>query len=259
MKSFNFLISTILILLCISVFFTIPANAATSVSFRTSDVQTDNNRLFYVDVIADSDKPLCAAAFEFRYDKSLAEFRSVNTDKDSKIVYNENSDCINISYLNTYGKKISRGDVIFSLQFKSVNLGSFNLDYTVSDCVDSDVKQMEIGSVVSGEIRINGKSTSSSSKEESTKSPDSSDASSTKSTADEADTQPSTVSNLNNLGLTSDISERNANAKFVIALIIICLVFISAVVAIALIFRKRIAHISSDSHSDDSKQIQNTE
>ena len=65
-------ITTVIILLVLSL---CSVYAAETVSFELSDCTTDNNRLFTVEMTANSDKPLSAVTFEFEYDKNMIEFR----------------------------------------------------------------------------------------------------------------------------------------------------------------------------------------
>lgn len=262
MKNIKFIFFLTVVLLGFFVFGYMPVSAADSVSFKTVDVETDNNRLFSVDVIASSDKPLCAAIFEFSYDKNLAEFRNVDTDKSSKVVGNEKEDCVMVSYLNTYGKEISGGEVIFTLEFKALDEGSLSLEYTVSDCVDTDVKQMEIDSVVSGDIKINEKSEKALSKDKTSKSSNSTGASSKKSeksSVKDEDKQPTTGDSLKNLGVIGDIGGNNESAKLVVAVIIICLIFVLAAAVIAFVFRRKLIAKKSVPHPQEFKQTQEKE
>ena len=158
MKHIISVFSTVIILLMsiISVF------ASDSVQFKLSDCTTDNNRLFTVEMTATSSIKLSAVTFEFEYDKNLLEFKSAKTtDNESKITVNENYDNVKIVYLNTYGKNIKNGEVILALTFKSVKSGTGYIDFTVSDCVDSDINNTDIGNCASSKIVVNSKNANS--------------------------------------------------------------------------------------------------
>lgn len=137
----------------------ITAFSANKVDFVLSDYNCDNNRLFTISMTADSDKKLCAASFEFTYDKSMFEFRSAKvSDKSSKIAYNELSDKVKLVFLNADGINIINGESIFTLTFKSVKSGTGYIDFFVSDCVDSDVNSIDAAKCTSAKITVNSKS-----------------------------------------------------------------------------------------------------
>lgn len=135
------------------------AYSANKVDFDLSDYNCDNNRLFTISMTADSDKKLCAASFEFTYDKSMFEFRSAKvSDKTSKIAYNELSDKVKLVFLNADGINIINGEIIFTLTFKAVKSGTGYIDFFVSDCVDSDVNSIDAGKCTSAKITVISKS-----------------------------------------------------------------------------------------------------
>ena len=137
----------------------ITAYSANKVDFDLSDYNCDNNRLFTISMTADSDKKLCAASFEFTYDKSMFEFRSAKvSDKTSKIAYNELSDKVKLVLLNADGINIINGEIIFTLTFKAVKSGTGYIDFFVSDCVDLDVNSIDAGKCTSAKITVNSKS-----------------------------------------------------------------------------------------------------
>lgn len=137
----------------------ITAYSANKVDFDLSDYNCDNNRLFTISMTADSDKKLCAASFEFTYDKSMFEFRSAKvSDKTSKIAYNELSDKVKLVLLNADGINIINGESIFTLTFKAVKSGTGYIDFFVSDCVDLDVNSIDAGKCTSAKITVNSKS-----------------------------------------------------------------------------------------------------
>lgn len=137
----------------------ITAYSANKVDFVLSDYNCDNNRLFTISMTADSDKKLCAASFEFTYDKSMFEFRSAKvSDKTSKIAYNELSDKVKLVLLNADGINIINGEIIFTLTFKAVKSGTGYIDFFVSDCVDSDINSIDAGKCTSAKVTVNSKS-----------------------------------------------------------------------------------------------------
>lgn len=148
------------ITVCLISMFVIFASAFTvfsaeNISFALSDNSTNNNRLFTISMKAECDKSLCAASFEFTYDKSMFSFRSADSDDDSTILKSYESDnSVKVVFLNTSGKNINNGSVIFDLTFKAIKNGTGYIDFYASDCVDADVDPMNIGSCTSAKITV---------------------------------------------------------------------------------------------------------
>ena len=137
-------------------------SASESVNFELTDCNCNKNRLFTVEMIATCNSPLSAASFEFTYDKSMFEYRSSKvTDVDSQIAVNEMDDKIKAVYLNTYGKNIKNGEVIFTITFKAVKSGVEYIDFNVSDCVNSDVKSISAGNSSDEDENSNNKTSKS--------------------------------------------------------------------------------------------------
>lgn len=135
--------------------------AAESVDFSVEDCETPINRLFTVNVTAKSDIAISAATFEFTYDKSMFEYRSTKAYyDDSQIAANETDDKLKIVFLNTYGQNIKDGDIIFTITFKAVKSGYGYIDFSVYDCVDSNVEFMDVGKCTSSKVTVNDKSSS---------------------------------------------------------------------------------------------------
>lgn len=135
-------------------FLPIKAFAAGSVSFSTGRVESVTNRLVEVSVSASGDGKLSAALLTFDYDAVLLELREVKTPSGSQTEFNASGGSVRILYLCSSGADISRKTEIFSLVFMTVSQGSSDLSFNVSDCVDSDVRQMSIGECASGRITV---------------------------------------------------------------------------------------------------------
>lgn len=144
LKYFNFmwrtmkkLFSIILILVALLQISLTSAFATASVSFEMQNADMKPNRLFSVALSANSGNRLSAATFEFTYDADYIEFRKV------KVVF-----------LNSEGQNISGGSDVLTLDFKTIKEGTAYIDYTVNQCVDSDVNFMDVGSCTASCIRI---------------------------------------------------------------------------------------------------------
>ena len=148
------------LLLLLLAFCVIPVThvfAADAVSFSVDNIECKNNRLIEVNFNAQCGKKLSAALFEFSFDKNILEFRGVKTPDDSMTEYNETANGFKLSYLCTFGADISASSPIFTLKFKSIGEGRTDIAYNVRDCVDSDIRQMTIGSCAAGSVTVTSK------------------------------------------------------------------------------------------------------
>lgn len=162
LKYFNFmwqtmkkLFSITLILIAVLQISLTSAFATESVSFEMQNADMKPNRLFSVALSAKSVNRLSAATFELAYDPDYIEFRKVKTvNNGSKIQVNKKSGKVKVVFLNSDGQNISDGSEILSFTFKTLKTGTTYIDYTVNQCVDSDVNFMDVGSCTASCIRI---------------------------------------------------------------------------------------------------------
>ncbi len=137
--------------------FSFTAFAESAVSFALSNKSVKPQRLVTIEMKANCVEKLCAATFEFSYDKNMLEFRSAKaSDTGSKIKANDTGGKVKLVFLNAYGKEISNSKPIFSLTFKAVGEGNTYVDFNVGDCVNGDVEFLNIGECTSAVISING-------------------------------------------------------------------------------------------------------
>ena len=74
------------------------------------------------------------------------EFRKVKAvNNGSKIQVNKKSGKVKVVFLNSEGQNISGGSEVLTLDFKTIKEGTAYIDYTVIQCVDSDVNFMDVG------------------------------------------------------------------------------------------------------------------
>ena len=162
LKYFNFmwrtmkkLFSIVLILIALLQISLTSAFATASVSFEMQNADMKPNRLFSVALSANSGNRLSAATFEFTYDPDYIEFRKVKAvNNGSKIQVNKKSGKVKVVFLNSEGQNISGGSDVLTLDFKTIKEGTAYIDYTVNQCVDSDVNFMDVGSCAASCIRI---------------------------------------------------------------------------------------------------------
>lgn len=149
------LFSIILILVALLQISLTSAFATASVSFEMQNADMKPNRLFSVALSANSGNRLSAATFEFTYDPDYIEFRKVKAvNNGSKIQVNKKSGKVKVVFLNSEGQNISGGSDVLMLDFKTIKEGTAYIDYTVNQCVDSDVNFMDVGSCTASCIRI---------------------------------------------------------------------------------------------------------
>jgi len=149
------LFSIILILTVLLQISLTSAFATASVSFEMQNADMKPNRLFSVALSAKSGNRLSAATFEFTYDPDYIEFRKVKAvNNGSKIQVNKKSGKVKVVFLNSKGQNISGGSDVLTLDFKTIKEGTAYIDYTVNQCVDSDVNFMDVGSCTASCIRI---------------------------------------------------------------------------------------------------------
>ena len=162
LKYFNFmwqimkkLFSTLLILIAVLQISLISVFATESVIFEMQNADMKPNRLFSVALSAKADNRLSAATFEFTYDADYIEFRKVKAvNNGSKIQVNKKSGKVKVVFLNSDGQNISGGSDVLTLDFKTLKEGTTYIDYTVNQCVDSDVNFMDVGSCTASCVRI---------------------------------------------------------------------------------------------------------
>lgn len=228
----------------------ITAFSANKVDFVLSDYNCDNNRLFTISMTADSDKKLCAASFEFTYDKSMFEFRSAKvSDKTSKIAYNELSDKVKLVFLNADGINIINGEIIFTLTFKAVKSGTGYIDFFVSDCVDSDINSIDAGKCISAKITVNSKSEKSGSdKSNSSDKSEKSESSGSKSERKKTE-ETTAVSTYDEIGQLNSFD--NPNTRLLIIGIVLGASLIAAVMLAYNIFKRIKSNRNKRKHSPD--------
>lgn len=207
------------LLLCLTLLLFMPVVGAESgVSFTMSDANIREDRLFDLTVSAQTDRPLSAALFAISFDKSLAEFRGVTAEKPFKTAFYDTGDEIRVSVLSADGVVSDGKTALFSLKFKSLQTGSFTVDYTVSECVDDHAAYMPVAACTSGSVTITGNSTVRSAASSKAAGSSSESSKSSKTSAASAKSKPKATSaaepsaeepTWKSLGMLSDISRRD--------------------------------------------------
>lgn len=237
----------ITIFLIISSSFTV--SAIDTVSFELSNCNCDKNRLFTVNMIAQSDIKLSAATFEFTYNQNLFEFRSIKTtDENSQISYNELNNGVKAVFLNAFGQDISSKEIIFTLTFKSINSGTGNINFSVSECVSPDIQFVDIGTCTSSTVTINS-TNSEEQNNRSTKPKKETETSETKKSEEE--TEVTTLSTIDELGILNPID--NWDTRYFFMGLWLGIAFVSLVILIYFISQRIINKFKNNNNkSSDS-------
>ena len=125
--------------------------AVQTVCFSVPEVECEPNRLVQLPCVASGTGKFCAATFSFQYDKSLLEIRKVTPYTGAKAVFHQ-ADTLMISFVHADGIELSASPVIFTLECKVTGEGTTPVRFEVSDCVDSDVEFMQIGTCTGGSV-----------------------------------------------------------------------------------------------------------
>lgn len=256
-RIFTFLLSISIIFLS---FFSsvLTAFAADSIKFECTNQSCNTNRLVTFDIIAECSKNLCAATFEFSYDKSMFEFRSVKSaDSSSTVKANEQTNNVKVVYLNTYGQNIDGGKTIFSLTLKAIKSGTGYIDFSVNDCVDKDVKSLSVGNCTSAKITVYGSNVSGN---ESSNKSNYSNGSKNKSNKSDSysgkssrgdDSEVLSDSAINEMGVINPIDDKNT--KFLIAGIIIGAAIIAFILIAFSVGRHSVKKTTKNQNADIKK------
>lgn len=208
---------------------------AAEISFSTTEVSVQKGRLMNIEICAKSNTKVCAAYFEFTYDKSLFEFREVKkSDSSSMVEAYEVNDCVRVLFLNSNGCDINTEKPIFTLTLKAINGGKGSLDYTVSDVVDENLKHMEIGKCTSGMLTVTESSTAEKDKSSENSKSDSSSGKSEKATSI-TEKNDSSIRNIGNI----TINKNNNLASFFAGIFAMLALFAVVLIFVAIIRNKR--------------------
>lgn len=212
-----------------------PAFAAEIIDFKLNNVECNTNRLFDIEVVANSSQKMCAVTFEFTYDKSMFEFKGTkSSDTDASVKSNELDNCVKAVYLCADGEDISGGKTIFTITFKAIRTGVGYIDFSVYECVDQNIEFMQIGSCTSAKVNVKGSlrnadstDNNSSKSSNSSTNPEKSNSSKSESTRTETTNSQATI---DNLGIINPINDNKMKYIF-IGIAIGCIIVATLVVA----------------------------
>lgn len=127
--------------------------SADGISFSITDCEAKPDRVISPRLEAVSDKMLSAASFEIFYDSEMLEFREAKSEN-GRIEYSEKPGSVKLVYLSTNGTNISGQAPIITFSFKTIAEGDCYIDFTASDCIDSEVNEIEVTSCTAAEVSI---------------------------------------------------------------------------------------------------------
>lgn len=135
--------------------------SASNIDFKLKDAECSINRLVDIDIVADCNQNLTAAAFAFTYDNSMFEFRYAKTNNtNANLKSNELDNTVKVVYLCSDGADISTGKTIFTITFKAKKAGTGYIDFSVYECVDQNIEFIQVGTCTSAKITVKGSSKS---------------------------------------------------------------------------------------------------
>lgn len=135
----------VLCLLCIVLVLCFPfsAYAENSVDISISVGEIKNNRLFDMVGYAQSDKLLCAGEFDIIYDSEIIEYRGIESDIYT-IKAREGKDKITVVFANSDGVDVSKDTKLFTIKFKCISNGSFDLKLNSKSCLNEDFSELKV-------------------------------------------------------------------------------------------------------------------
>lgn len=236
------LILSVLWVLC-SASFTVYAN--TTLDVYSENITVKNNRLFDVKINVACNESLAAATFEISYDESMMEYRGVNTNMpDAYVKAVDKSGKIKAIFLKGVGIGKNENVNLFSVKFKSTQLGTANIKIKVYDCVDANAKNFNNTTEKSCVVNVQGGASGSNS--------DNTD----KQKADEKDVDENDNNVKNFLSVNPEKVKGQEVYLFVIVFLVIFIVAIGAlhISSMRKIQKKLTAEISSEvDEADDGR------
>lgn len=147
--------SLIIFIICLCL--PVTAFAEDTLSVWAQDVEVKNNRLFQVDIYAESNVNLASSTFNITYDTNILEYRDVDTDiSKGKVKAIDNNGKIKAVFLKNDG--IENGsNKIFSLEFKSIKSGSAKINIEVYDCVNNSIEELSINTHTECTVTVTGR------------------------------------------------------------------------------------------------------
>lgn len=207
--------------LCLIPLSAFPCSAASEVSFSLDSVTCQKNRLTDLELHASGDTPLSAALFSFCYDTGMLEFRQASAPSGSVVAANDSGGTVKLCFLCPAGADAETGAPVLTLTFKTLCEGSAEVHYAVSDCVDSGVRQMNVGRCTAGAVSVEGSADNAAAKAEISPTKQGASSITTKSTAaSHAVKNNDTTTAMNSVGTIA--AAKRAEPPAALSLVILC-------------------------------------
>lgn len=115
-----------------------------NVEINLSCENVENNRLFDVSVSDKSDSKVCSGEMVISFDDSIVEFRDIQSE-DYEVGFKENGSDVHVIFAKSkyYDDDSSE---LFTIRFKSIDYGSFDLGVTCNECVDFELEKLSVNS-----------------------------------------------------------------------------------------------------------------
>lgn len=146
------------LILTLTIFTSAEACAQSRISC-TLDVNDSvlSGRLFTVDMCVNTgSRSVSAFVLKIVYDTEFAEFRNA-VSKKGDIELSDNDGVIKAVFANADGIATDTDEKLFSLRFKSLSQGDFNIEVECIECVDTDLKYINDVSAHGCRVVVTGK------------------------------------------------------------------------------------------------------
>lgn len=142
-------VSFVLLMIFVSCF-SVAADESLYVSASNETIK--NNRLFEIDVYASGVQSLSGGELLLTYDSSIAQYRDVKSDTFDVEAKAEDGK-IKVVFATADTLTLNGDTKLFSISFKSVSNGSFDIDMLSCECLSSELEKLSI-QFVTGTVTV---------------------------------------------------------------------------------------------------------
>lgn len=138
------------LLLCaiLTVVLTYTAFAQSTAQFSVTADNADENRLFYLHTLAQSDnEKLGAVRLMYVFDENFLEFKSVKAFGGGQVKSKCENGTLTVIYLNTAGADIDDKSSLFSINFKALNSGNTDIYLYADQCINTDAQTLSANEI----------------------------------------------------------------------------------------------------------------
>ena len=131
------------------------SSAEDSISFSLGSVDCKINNSAEISMRAKCSKKLCAAVFDFKYDKTRLNLTDVKNSDSANVSYSDKGGSLTVSFFCKQGADLSDNAALFTLKFKPLSDGNAEVSFNVRDCADDNARLINVGNCSSGTVKIN--------------------------------------------------------------------------------------------------------